>query len=117
MDAVHRDEGTVNQVLGNGVMALLAAPLATRSTHSWKETRHGLTWLFKGMSWCDGGIGTRRAIPIPCLRWQSLVHSTRSMPESQGIRTKLCQQVLAASYQFSRCGFCFRQPSSDGKIV
>jgi class 3 adenylate cyclase len=28
MDAVHRFEGTVNQVLGNGIMALFGAPLA-----------------------------------------------------------------------------------------
>jgi class 3 adenylate cyclase len=28
MDAVHRYEGTVNQVMGNGIMALLGAPLA-----------------------------------------------------------------------------------------
>ena len=25
--------------------------------------------------------------------------------------------VLALSYQFSKCGFCLRQPSSEGKIV
>ena len=28
MDAVHRFEGTVNQVLGDGIMALFGAPLA-----------------------------------------------------------------------------------------
>src|SRR5438034_9982128 len=28
MDAVHRFEGTVNQVLGDGIMALVGAPLA-----------------------------------------------------------------------------------------
>src|SRR4030095_6996040 len=28
MDAVHRFEGTVNQVLGDGIMALLGAPIA-----------------------------------------------------------------------------------------
>jgi class 3 adenylate cyclase len=28
MDAVHRFEGTVNQVLGNGIMALFGAPVA-----------------------------------------------------------------------------------------
>ena len=28
MDAVHRYEGTVNQVMGDGIMALLGAPIA-----------------------------------------------------------------------------------------
>jgi class 3 adenylate cyclase len=28
MEAVHRDEGTVNQVMGGGIMALFGAPLA-----------------------------------------------------------------------------------------
>ena len=28
MDAVHRFEGTVNQVLGDGIMALFGAPVA-----------------------------------------------------------------------------------------
>ena len=28
MEAVHRYEGTVNKVLGNGIMALFGAPLA-----------------------------------------------------------------------------------------
>jgi class 3 adenylate cyclase len=28
MDAVHRYEGTVNQVLGDGIMALFGAPIA-----------------------------------------------------------------------------------------
>lgn len=28
MDTVHRYEGTVNQVIGDGIMALFAAPLA-----------------------------------------------------------------------------------------
>jgi class 3 adenylate cyclase len=28
MDAVHRDEGTVNQVMGDGIMALFGAPIA-----------------------------------------------------------------------------------------
>ena len=28
MEAVHRYEGTVNQVMGNGIMALFGAPLS-----------------------------------------------------------------------------------------
>src|SRR5713226_5074126 len=32
MDAVHRYEGTVNQVLGDGVMALFGAPIAMKTT-------------------------------------------------------------------------------------
>ena len=40
MDAVHRYEGTVNQVLGDGIMALLALPLPMRTTPSGPATRH-----------------------------------------------------------------------------
>jgi class 3 adenylate cyclase len=32
MDAVHRFEGTVNQVLGDGIMALFGAPWPMRTT-------------------------------------------------------------------------------------
>ena len=32
MDAVHRFEGTVNQVLGDGIMALLGRPLPMKTT-------------------------------------------------------------------------------------
>jgi class 3 adenylate cyclase len=35
MDAVHRYEGTVNQVMGDGIMALFETPLA----HFWGEQR------------------------------------------------------------------------------
>jgi hypothetical protein len=39
MDAVHRFEGTVNQVLGDGIMALFGAPIAPRSPPAWSQKR------------------------------------------------------------------------------
>jgi class 3 adenylate cyclase len=41
MEAVHRYEGTVNQVMGDGIMALFGAPLATRASRSGRWVRHG----------------------------------------------------------------------------
>ena len=32
MDAVHRYDGVVNQVMGDGIMAIFGAPLGTRTT-------------------------------------------------------------------------------------
>src|SRR5262249_40528470 len=37
MDAVHRFEGTVNQVLGDGIMALFGAPIAHEDHALWGE--------------------------------------------------------------------------------
>ena len=34
MEAVHRYEGTVNQVMGDGIMALFGAPVAHETTGS-----------------------------------------------------------------------------------
>ena len=34
MEAVHRYEGTVNQMMGDGIMALFGAPIATKTTPS-----------------------------------------------------------------------------------
>ena len=34
MEAVHHYEGTVNQVMGDGIMALFGAPWLTRTTRS-----------------------------------------------------------------------------------
>ena len=39
MEAVHRYEGTVNQVMGDGIMALFGAPLATKITRCGPATR------------------------------------------------------------------------------
>ena len=39
MEAVHRYEGTVNQVMGDGIMALFGAPSRTRTTRSARATR------------------------------------------------------------------------------
>ncbi len=39
MEAVHRYEGTVNQVMGDGIMALFGAPLALRTTRCARATR------------------------------------------------------------------------------
>ena len=40
MDAVHRYEGTVNQVLGDGIMALFGAPIAHEDHAIRAVTRH-----------------------------------------------------------------------------
>ena len=40
MEAVHRFEGTVNQVLGDGIMALFGAPWLTRTTPCVPAMRH-----------------------------------------------------------------------------
>ena len=39
MEAVHRYEGTVNQVMGDGIMALFGAPLAHEATRCGPATR------------------------------------------------------------------------------
>ncbi len=39
MEAVHRYEGTVNQVMGDGIMALFGAPRRTRTTPRERVTR------------------------------------------------------------------------------
>ena len=39
MEAVHRFEGTVNQVMGDGIMALFGAPLATKITRCGRAMR------------------------------------------------------------------------------
>jgi class 3 adenylate cyclase len=39
MEAVHRYEGTVNQVMGDGIMALFGAPSRTRITPYARATR------------------------------------------------------------------------------
>jgi class 3 adenylate cyclase len=44
MDAAHRYEGTVNQVIGNGIMALFGAPLA-REDHSGRACHAALHLL------------------------------------------------------------------------
>jgi class 3 adenylate cyclase len=38
MDAVHRYEGTANQVMGHGIMALFGAPIAHETTPSARAT-------------------------------------------------------------------------------
>jgi class 3 adenylate cyclase len=38
MEAVHHYEGTVNQVMGDGIMALFGAPWRTRTTPSARVT-------------------------------------------------------------------------------
>ena len=39
MEAVHRYEGTVNQVMGDGIMALFGAPSRTRTTRCGRAMR------------------------------------------------------------------------------
>jgi class 3 adenylate cyclase len=39
MEAVHRYEGTVNQVMGDGIMALFGAPWPTRTTRCGRAMR------------------------------------------------------------------------------
>ena len=47
MEAVHRYEGTVNQVMGDGIMALFGAPLAHED--------HAVTGLLCSAQ--DAGVG------------------------------------------------------------
>jgi hypothetical protein len=51
MEAVHHYEGTVNQVMGDGIMALFGAPLVLRS-------RRGFT--VRGCSFQGGTTMARR---------------------------------------------------------
>ncbi len=47
MDAVHRFEGTVNQVLGDGIMALFGAPIA-HEDHAPRQSNVDLVSLPQG---------------------------------------------------------------------
>jgi class 3 adenylate cyclase len=60
MEAVHRYEDTVNQVLGDGIMALFAAPLAHED--------HAARACYAALAMQDAFAATRRrsAAPTAC---------------------------------------------------
>jgi class 3 adenylate cyclase len=61
MEAVHRYEGTVNQVMGDGIMALFGAPLA-HEDHAVRACHAGLRMLESVKRYADG---IRRTAGIP----------------------------------------------------
>ena len=60
MDAVHRYEGTVNQVMGDGIMALFGAPIA-HEDHAVRACYAALRMQELGQSVRRGGRGARTA--------------------------------------------------------
>ena len=62
MEAVHRYEGTVNQVMGDGIMALFGAPLA-HEDHAVRACYAGLRMLESVKRYADG-IRRTEGIPI-----------------------------------------------------
>src|SRR5712671_777577 len=62
MEAVHRYEGTVNQVMGDGIMALFGAPLA-HEDHAVRACYAGLRMLESVKRYADG-IRRSEGIPI-----------------------------------------------------
>ena len=64
MDAVHRYEGTVNQVMGDGIMALFGAPVA-HEDHAvragYAALRMKETIADPPMSWSAGWDSARRS--------------------------------------------------------
>jgi hypothetical protein len=53
MEAVHRYEGTVNQVMGDGIMALFGAPLAHED--------HAVRGCFVDQARREGSVGSSRS--------------------------------------------------------
>jgi class 3 adenylate cyclase len=61
MEAVHRYEGTVNQVMGDGIMALFGAPLA-HEDHAVRACYAALRSPSRGTpKECDGSTASRSA--------------------------------------------------------
>ena len=66
MEAVHRYEGTVNQVLGDGIMALFGAPLAHED--------HALRACYAALAMHGSAALWRRGPP---LAWPGDAHACR----------------------------------------
>jgi len=62
MDAVHRYEGTVNQVMGDGIMALFGAPLAHES-HAVRACYAALR-IQESMAGLSASIQRKHGVPI-----------------------------------------------------
>ena len=63
MEAVHRYEGTVNQVMGDGIMALFGAPLA-HEDHAVRACYAALRHAGVGQALRRGGAARRTASPM-----------------------------------------------------
>ena len=70
MDAVHRYAGTVNQVMGDGIMALFGAPIAHED--------HAARACYAALRMQDSVIRSRRRAPRSCCRrsWATTRAST-----------------------------------------
>jgi class 3 adenylate cyclase len=62
MEAVHRYEGTVNQVMGDGIMALFGAPLA-HEDHAVRACYAALR-MQESVKGCDEGIFRTYGVPV-----------------------------------------------------
>src|SRR5262249_46050571 len=89
MEAVHRYEGTVNQVMGDGIMALFGAPLAFRQHREPKAARSRFRKLLPPLR--ITGPGTR---PTAKSRWvRTRVFQRRRSAASRNDRKRIWRSI------------------------